>query len=217
MDKDVTTKIPVSEGRPVSSIKPRSPSPPVRRSISTDRGAFTRPRIKSEALDNPPVMKLPFPASVSVHKSTTSAHAIAPSKVNTRLYQEPLKQDNFPDVSNSLQRVTFRKVYSENEEEQFKQVLNVRQGGIRKSKPESMIKARHQSSARIHKSGVADKLLSVMDSGKLLEPTQKLDFSDPEIDPGPVRLPANDSNTMKKLHRNSSRESQNVEPRYDFA
>ncbi|XP_073158493.1 kinesin-like protein KIN-14F isoform X2 [Henckelia pumila] len=213
MDKDAMPKIPISEERPVSSIKPRSPSPPVRRSISTDRGALSRTRLKSEALDNPPVMKVPFPASVSVHKSTTSVHAIAPSKVNTRLYQEPLKQDNFPDVLNSLQRVTFRKVNSENEEEQFKQVLNVRQGGIRKTKPESMIKARHQSSARIHKSGVADKLLSDLDSGKPLEQIKTLDFSDPENDPGPVRLPANDSNTMKKLHRNSSRDSQNVEPR----
>ncbi|XP_073280670.1 kinesin-like protein KIN-14F [Primulina huaijiensis] len=213
MDKDVTPNIPVSEEKPVSSIKPRSPSPPVRRSISTDRGALTRPRIKSEALDNPPVMKVPFPASVSVHKSTTSAHAIAPSKVNPLLYQESLKRDNFPDVSNSLQRVTFRKINSENEEEQFKQVLNVRQGGIRKTKPESKIKARHQSSARIHKSGVADKLLSDMNSGKLLEQTQKRDFSDPENDPGPVRSPANDSNTVKKLHRNCSSDSQNVEPR----
>lgn len=105
------------------------------------------------------------------------------------------------DALNSLHRVTQRKVKPDNEEEQFKQALNVRQGGIRKPKPETKVKSRQQQSAKVQKSVAADSKME----------TQKPEFSDPENEQGPLgQYPAYGATRAKKLHRNS----QNVEPRY---
>lgn len=208
-DKDVVAKVSfLAEER---SMKPRSPSPPIRRSISTDRAAVIRPRIKSDALDNPPVIKVPFPASLSVNKSVANVPLIIPSAMITRPMggsQEP----SFSNALNSLHRVTLRRVQPENEEEQFKQALNVRQGGIRKTKPESKVKIKQQASARVHKSVVAEALLSDVGVGKRQEEAGKADFSDPENENPPFGLTAGGNTRMKKLHRNFSRNSQNVEP-----
>ncbi|KAL2495938.1 Kinesin KP1 [Forsythia ovata] len=216
-DKDIVQKMPfLAEERSVGSIKPRSPSPPVRRSTSTDRGALIKSRIRQNTIDNPPVMKQVFPSSVSANKSVTNipATAIIPSTANTRLYQgsqEPLKQDNVSDLLNSLQRIATRKVHLDKEDEQFKQALNVRQGGIRKSKPESKVRTKHQLSTKNQKSDIAETLPDI-DNGKKLE-AEKIDFSNPENEP--VQLPVCGTTRMHKLHRNFSRNYQNLEPRYD--
>ncbi|XP_022876916.1 kinesin-like protein KIN-14F [Olea europaea var. sylvestris] len=212
-DKDVVPKMPfLAEERSMSSIKPRSPSPPIRRSTSTDRGSLVRSRNRHDALDNPPVMKQVFPSSISANKSVTNIPAITPSAANTRLYpgsQEPIKQDNVSDLFNSLQRATTRKVHLEKEDEQFKQALNVRQGGIRKSKPESKVRSKHQLPAKNQKSDIAE-TLSDMDNGKMLE-AKKTDFSNPENEP--VQLPVCGTTRTHKLHRSFSRSSQHLEPR----
>ncbi|KAL2542432.1 Kinesin KP1 [Abeliophyllum distichum] len=214
-DKDFVQKMPfLAEERKVASVKPRSPSPPPRRSVSTDRGSLIKSRIKSDTLENPPIMKLPFPVITSVDKSVSNKHAIISSAAKARLYQgsrEPPKPDVISDVLCSLQRVTSRKVLPENEEDRFKQEPNVQQVGIRKAKPENKVKTKHQLSAKIQKSDVA--VLSDVDNGKMLEKTQKIEFSDPENEHGPVKLPVYGTTRVKKLHRNIPRKSQNVEPR----
>ncbi|KAG8385989.1 hypothetical protein BUALT_Bualt03G0102400 [Buddleja alternifolia] len=209
-DKDVIPKMPLlAEERSVGPTRPRSPSPPVRRSISTDRGALMRPRIKSDTLENSPIIKVPFPSSVSVNKSVANLPAIIPSAINTRVYHGS-REPPFPDSLNNLQRVTLRKAQPENEEEQFKQALNVRHGSIRKNKPDSKVKIKPQPSAKVQK---PETLVSDMDSGKMLEETQKIDFSDPENEHGHFRLPAYGTTRVQKLNRSLSRNSQNVEPR----
>ncbi|KAL7088158.1 hypothetical protein ACP275_13G111000 [Erythranthe tilingii] len=194
MDKDIVPKVPLlpEERSLLGSTKPRSPSPPpIRRSISTGRAALMRPRIKSEALENTPVVKVPFPASLSVNKSAANIAPSLPSTVNA-----------LPDALNNHQRVTVRKVHSENEDEQFKQALNVRQGGIRKTKPESKVKTKQYSSAKAQKSSVApETLLPDVGPDRIMEDTRKIDLPDPE------------NTRLRKLHRNFARNSQNVEPR----
>ncbi|KAK4439665.1 Kinesin-like protein KIN-14F, partial [Sesamum alatum] len=213
MDKDVIPKVHLlAEERSVASTNPRSPSPPIRRSISTDRAALIRPRIKSDALENQSVIKVSFPASLAVNKSAC-VPPIVPYAMNTRLYPLGSQEAPLPDALNILQRVTLRKVPSENEE-QFKQALNVRPGGIRKTKPESKLKIKQQTSAKVQKSGVSETtLLSDVGTRKMLEEAQKVDFSDPESEQGRIGLPACGTTRVKKLHRNFSRNSQNVEPR----
>ncbi|PIN13111.1 Minus-end-directed kinesin ATPase [Handroanthus impetiginosus] len=193
-DKDATPKMPLlPEDKSLGSINPRFPSPPVRRSISTDRGALMKSRTKSDAPENPPVMKAPFPASVSVNKSVAILPGVMPSTVNIRLNQGASQEPPFPDALNSLQRVTFRKALPENEEEQFKQAPSIRLGGIRKTKLESKAKTKNQS-AKIQTSDDAEMLLSDMDIGKVFEEAQKTDY-------GTIK--------MKNLYRNS----QIVDPR----
>nr|POE76537.1 kinesin-like protein kin-14f [Quercus suber] len=218
-DKEITPKVPFpADERLASSGKPRSPSPPIRRSLSTDRGSVFRSRIKSDTLDNQPIAKVPFPARVSVNKSVAATSMIPSTDSNSRAHigsHEPSKQDNIYDAFCSLQRVSTRKVYPEHEEEQFKQALNVRQGGIRKSKIDSKAKARtHQMPARNQKSDVVTTLLSDMDvpGEKMEEPPQKSDFSEPENEHGLVESPLH-ALKMKKLRQNFSRNSQNLEPR----
>lgn len=211
-DKDFVTKGPLlADERSLGTIKPRSPSPPIRRSISTDRAAVIRHRIKSDAPDNPPVIKVPFPASLSVNKSVANVPPIIPSAMNIRPMssQEP----SLPNALIGLQRVTLRRVQPENEEEQFKQALNIRQGGIRKTKQESKVKTKQHASTKVHKSMAAEALLSDVAAGKMQE-TEKADVSDPENENGPFGSTTCGTTRLKKLHRNFLRNSQNVEPRY---
>ncbi|KAL0362959.1 UNVERIFIED_CONTAM: Kinesin-like protein KIN-14F [Sesamum calycinum] len=103
-DKDVIPKVPLlAEERSVGSTNPRSPSPPIRRSISTDRAALIRPRIKSDALENQPVIKVPFPPSLAVNKSVATVPPIVPSAIKT-LYPLGSQEALLPDALNSLQR-----------------------------------------------------------------------------------------------------------------
>ncbi|KAK1584220.1 hypothetical protein Q3G72_030903 [Acer saccharum] len=218
-DKEAFPKMPllVEDGLG-GSTKPRTSSPSVRRSISTDRGAVIRSRVKPDTIENQPISKLPFPARVPVNKSIAAMPTTITSSTdhnnNSRLYmgsQEPAKQDNIIDSLSSLQKVSTRRVYLEHEDDQFRQALNIRQGGIRKSKPENKAKAKHQLPARLQKSDMGIALLSDMDAGEKMEEARKSDFSEPEnellVSPVPASLKA------KKVRQNFSRNSQNLEPR----
>ncbi|XP_051135098.1 kinesin-like protein KIN-14F isoform X2 [Andrographis paniculata] len=201
-DKDALPKLPVlSEERAVSSTKPRSPSPPVRRSTSTDRVATIKTKAKSNLPENLPVIKTPFPASISVSKSITNAPPVVVPAHQNQVSQETA----ISDALNSFSRVTIRKPHPPHEEEQFKQALNIRQGGIRKGKQESKIKTKHQALAKLPKSNnSSETLLSDIDSDKFFEEAQNTDFLDPEDELVPVRLaPASGAPRVKNPHTNS--------------
>ncbi|KAH0710631.1 hypothetical protein KY284_012058 [Solanum tuberosum] len=217
-DKDFIPKMPLlTEEKSAASSMRRSPSPPVRRSISTDRGAHVRSRNKPETFENQPVMKLPFPgrAPVTINKPSTNIPAIVSSD-RTRGYQssrEQSRQENISDVLYSLQKMSNRKI-PEHDEEQFKQVLNVRQGAIRKSKNENKIKSKHQLSTKIQiKSDVSVTLLSDGCHGGMMDEAQRSDVSESENENGFVG--SNISGTIRfgngHLPRSFSRNSQNVE------
>lgn len=213
-DKDLVPRMPfLAEEGLTGSGKPRSPSPPVRRSMSTDRGAHIRSRIKPDTLDNPPIMKLQFPARVSVNRSLAAIPASIPSTENNkRVYSG--SQDNISDVLHNLPRVSSRKLHLDHEEEQFKQVLNVRHGGIRKSKPENKVnKSKHQLPAKIPKSDLPATLHADMDAGGKTEEALRSDFSEPENEHVHITSPVHGALRMKKLQRNPSRNSQNIESR----
>ncbi|XP_027172965.1 kinesin-like protein KIN-14F [Coffea eugenioides] len=222
-DKDIVPKIPfLAEERSVGFNKARSPSPPVRRSVSTDRSAVIRSRIKPETLDNPPVMRLPFPARVPTNKSMVAVPSIVPSTDSyTRSYpasqEPPVKQDNISETLHSLQRIVSRKVNVEHDDqEQFKQALNVRQGGIRKTKPESKVKSKHQNITKNQKSDIGVTLLTNVDNGRMMEEAQKSEFLEIDNEHGDERVGSpvyGNTMRLKKLQRNFSRNSQNVEPR----
>ncbi|EOY11923.1 Kinesin-like protein 1 isoform 2 [Theobroma cacao] len=219
-DKEVLPKMPIlAEERLASAVKARSPSPPVRRSLSTDRGALIRSRIKADTVDNQPVSRVPFPARVPVNKSFATTTVIPSTENNnSRVHmssQEPAKQDNTSDAFyNQLQKLSIKKVHSEHEDEQFRQALNIRQGGIRKSKAESKARIKHQLPARLQKTDVAMTLLSDMDAaGEKMEEPRKSDFSEPENEHSLVGSPVHSALKMKKVRQNFSRNSQNLEPR----
>ncbi|GMJ02890.1 kinesin-like protein 1, ARABIDOPSIS KINESIN-LIKE PROTEIN 1 [Hibiscus trionum] len=198
-----------AEGRLTSALKARSPSPPVRRSLSTDRGASNRSRIKADTVDNQPVSKVPFPARVPVNKSFVTTNVTPSSDTNSSgvhsIFQETSKQENISDALYNLRKLSINKVRPEHEDEQFRQALNVRQGGIRKSKAESKAKMKHQLPAMT--------LLSEMDAGEKIEESSKSDFSEPEYDQSLVGSPMHAALKMKKLGHIFSRNSHNHEKR----
>ncbi|XP_058112865.1 kinesin-like protein KIN-14F [Magnolia sinica] len=214
-DKEADPKLPfIAEESLINSRKIRSPSPPVRRSLSTDRGALIRSRLKHDTPDEQPTIKLHFPAKVAINKSV-AAVPLPSANENLRGYwgpQDLAKQDNISDAFYNLHRSHPRKVYPEHEEEQFKLALNVRQGFIRKSKVESKSKLKQQP-ARIQKSDAALTLQADVDIGGKVEEPRKSDFSEPENENRPTESPAYVSLRMKKLHQNFARISQNLEPR----
>ncbi|KAL3508328.1 hypothetical protein ACH5RR_027729 [Cinchona calisaya] len=216
-DKDIVPKVSfLPEERSLGSSKARSPSPPVRRSVSTDRGALVRSRIKPETLDNPPVMRLPFPARVPSNKPMVAVPSVISSTDSyTRSYQasqEPHKQDNISETLYSLQRIASRKVHIEHEEEQFKQALNVRQGGIRKNRLDNKVKTKHPQTTKNQKSDIGVTSLSDLDNGGAVEEAHKNEFLEAENEQAGSPVHAT-TMRLKKFQRNFSRNSQNVEPR----
>ncbi|KAK9941143.1 hypothetical protein M0R45_017769 [Rubus argutus] len=212
-EKEVIPKIPfLAEERLVISGKQRSPSPPVRRSISTDRGALIRSRVKADTTENQPIAKPTFPARVPVNKSLVSTMpAISSMDNNSRIFissQESTKHDDISDALYSFQKV--KKVHQENEDEQFKQALNVRQGGIRKSKNETKAKAKQN---RIPKYDAVTALSSDLNGHDRTEEARKSDFLEPENEHIPVTSSIHNYLMEKKLRQNSSRNYINLEPR----
>lgn len=216
-DKEIFPKMPpLAEERLKSSGKPRSPSP-VRRSLSTDRGASLRSKVKADTLENQPISRVPFPARTPVNKSVSTIPAMPSLDNNSKIHlgsQEPAKQDNILDAFYGLQKFSTRKVHQEHEEEQFRQALNIKQGGIRKSKLESKAKAKQQLPSMFQRSDMGVTLQSNMDAGEKMEEPRKSDFSEPESEQILVGSVVNGSLRTNKLRQNYSRNSQNLEPRH---
>ncbi|KAJ6293483.1 hypothetical protein OIU78_025457 [Salix suchowensis] len=216
-DKETLPRIPfLGEERLAGSTKHRSPSPPVKRSISTDRGALGRSRVKERVDQNQPVARVPFPARVPVNKSI-AAIPVFPSADNSSKgpytgSQEALKQDNISKAFYNLQKVT-RKFYPEHEEEQFRQALNIRQGGIRKGKNETKVKEKHQMPAKFHEVDVGTTMMSDINAGEKIEEPRKSDFSDPENEHLFPMSPTIGALMVRKLQRSFSKRSRNPEPR----
>ncbi|PPD96781.1 hypothetical protein GOBAR_DD06187 [Gossypium barbadense] len=211
-DKETFPKMPIlAEERLLRVVNARSPSPPVRRSLSTDRGALIRSRIKADTVENQPVSKVPFPARVPVNKSLASTTVIPSVDSNSsRVHvssQEISKQDSISD------KLSTKKLHPEHEEEQFRQALNVRQGGIRKSKAESKAKMKHQLPTRLHKTDAAVTLLSEIDAGEKIEEPRKSDFSETENENILIGSLTSSALKTKRFRQNITRNSQNVEPR----
>ncbi|CAA7025657.1 unnamed protein product [Microthlaspi erraticum] len=131
-------------------MNPRSPSPPSRRSISTDRGSSIKSRNKPEVTQNLPVSRTPFPARVPVSKPFSTV----PSN--------PSASNNTLETFHSHQKLSARKLFPETDEQQMRHALNIRQGGVKKTKAESS-KAK-ASPGRFQKLDVGISLRSEADS-----------------------------------------------------
>ncbi|XP_027335879.1 kinesin-like protein KIN-14F [Abrus precatorius] len=222
MDKESMPKMSLlTEEKLVSSGKGRSPSPPVRRSLSNDRGSVIKSKVKTETVDNQPILKHPFPARVPANKSLITMPTTTSTDNNTRVYvnsQEPVKHENISETLFNLQKVNSRKVHQEHEEEQFKQALSVvRQGAIRKSKVESKAKAKHHqlSSFKIQKPDLIPTYISDLEiAGDMtLEPPPKDDYSEAENDLRFIESAAHGALNLKKIQQNFPRNFQNLESR----
>ncbi|KAL5716104.1 hypothetical protein ACHQM5_017836 [Ranunculus cassubicifolius] len=124
-DRDAIPKMPC-----LSEEDSLMQSPPVRRSISTDRGTL---RLKHEMPDNQPAVKVHFSTRLSVNKSLASVPVFPKSEHNTR---NPPGQTYFMMPEN----------VSENE--QFTQELNIRQAAIHKTNLETKARVKHQVPTR---------------------------------------------------------------------
>lgn len=212
----------LTEEKLVSSGKGRSPSPPVRRSVSNDRGSVIKSKVKIDTADNQPIIKHPFPARVPANKSLVTMPMAASLDNNARLHvnsQEPVKQESISETLFNLQKVNTRKVHQELEEEQFKQALSaVRQGGIRKSKVESKAKAKHHqlSPFKIQKPDLMPTFISDMEFAgeKTVETPPKSDYSEPENDLRFIESAVHGALHLNKIRQNFPRNFQNLESRY---
>ncbi|KAK2378199.1 kinesin protein KIN-14F [Trifolium repens] len=219
IDKDSIPKMSlVSEEKSVSSGKHRSPSPTIRRSISTDRGSVTKSKIKIDNAENQPILKHPFPARVPVNKSLATMTPSIDS--NSRVYvhsQEPVKHDNISEPLINFEKVSFRKVHQENEEEPSKQPFRVvRQGSVRKNKADNNVKAKHRqpSPFRFQKTDLVPNSIPGMEiAGEIVEGPRKIDFSETENDFNFMESAINGVLNVPKKRRSISRNSQNLEPR----
>ncbi|KAG4923746.1 hypothetical protein JHK87_049286 [Glycine soja] len=177
--------------------------------------------VKTETVDNQPILKHPFPARVPANKSLATMPVAASTDNNTRMYvnsQEPVKQENISETLFNLQKVNYKKVNQEHEEEQFKQALSaVRQGGIRKSKVESMAKAKHPqlSPFKIQKPDLIPTFIPDMDfAGEInLEQPPKNDYSEAENDLRFMETAVHGALSLKKIRQNFARNFQNLESR----
>lgn len=188
-----------------------SQSPPIRRSISTDRGSHNKNRIKPDTPDILPITKTQYPTRAFINRSLATLPNLPSSTENKRGYLS--SQDNFPEALHNLPKINGKRGNQEQEEEQFKQMLNVRQGGIGKLKLENnQVKAKSQLPVKIPKADLLRTVYSDVDAGETAEEGQRSDFSEPENEHASTKphIPMG----MKKLQRSSSRSSHNVEIRY---
>lgn len=169
-----------------------------------------RSRGKLETTDNRS-MKLLFPPKASINKSFATILETQSTETNKKGCSGI--QDNIYDASSRLQKVKPRKFLSENEEDQFKQALNVRQGGVRKSKADSIVKAKHQLPSKVQKSDFAVNFLSDVNTGGAREDLQKSDFSEPENEQKFAKPLTRGNFKVKKFHQDFLRNSQYVESR----
>ncbi|KAK7301879.1 hypothetical protein RJT34_12756 [Clitoria ternatea] len=223
MDKDSMPKMSLlTEEKSVSSGKGRSPSPPIRRSLSNDRGSVIKSKVKTETADNQPILKHPFPARVPANKSLVTIPMAASTDNNSRVYvnsPETVKQENISEMLLNLQKVNSRKVHQEQEEEQFKQALSVvRQGGVRKSKVDSKAKAKHHhqlSPFKIQKPDLMPSFIPDMEiTGEMTaEPPPKNDYTEAENDLRFMEPAVHGTLNLKKIRQNFPRNLQNLESR----
>ncbi|XP_060972774.1 kinesin-like protein KIN-14F [Cannabis sativa] len=215
------------EIRVTSNGKQRSsPSPPVRRSISTDRGSVIKTRVKPDTIENQPISRVPFPARVPSNKSLATDNNSRVPIINKSLmtptptptYQSS-QQEYISEALYSFQKLNFKKVQQEHDDhEQYKQALNIRQGGIRKSKTEvKAAKTKQFIPTRFHRPEAMTTLFSDLEisSGgdKTEDETRKSDFSEPENELVYGGSPLHSVLDMKKPRKNLSRHLQNHEPR----
>lgn len=219
MEKDSMPKMSFpTEEKLVSSVKGRSPSPPVRRSQSNDRGTVIKNKVKTETMDNQPILKHPFPAA---NKSLVTMPVVA--STDSRMYvnsQETVKHENISETIFNLQKFNYKKVHQEHEEEQFKQALSaVRQGAIRKSKVESKAKPKHNqlSPFKIQKPDLTSPFIPDMEfAGESnVESPPKNDYSEAENDLIFMESAVHGALSLKKIRQNFARNFQNLESRYD--
>lgn len=138
-------------------LDPRSPSPTSRRSLSTDRGSSIKSRNKPEVTQNLPVSRTPFPARVPVAKSFATV-PLNPSGENR------VRIDNTSEI-HSHQKLSARKLFPEIDEQHMRHALNIRQGGAKKTKAESIkAKGKQPLPARFQKLDVGISLRSEADS-----------------------------------------------------
>lgn len=195
-EHETISKMPfIAEEKLAKPGNPRSPSPPVRRSLSTDRGTLIRSRLKPEMTEKP-VPKLQYPARVSVNKplGPPPGHSLVD------------RNDGSMTRGNLL----------DNDNEQLKPVLNTRQLlSVRKSKHEiTKPKAKNQPVSRIPKVDEPFTLLTDIDAGGKIEEARKSEFEEPENEPGPFASPVCSRNfQLKKLRSNSTKSSQYLEQR----
>ncbi|KAJ8620190.1 hypothetical protein MRB53_028719 [Persea americana] len=215
-DKELDPKLPfIGEESFITSRKLRSPSPPVRRSISTDRGTLRRSK-KLDTFDDQPTVKIHFPTKVATNKPIAATSVLSANDNSRGVLgsRELPKQDNISEVLYHLHQATnLRKIHPDHKEEQFKLELNAKQGCIGKSKPESKTKLKRQPPSRIQQPDVLKTLQSDMDTGGKVEEAQKSDYSETENENGPVASPMQNGSGVKKLHQNFARISQYLESR----
>ncbi|KAF8053931.1 hypothetical protein N665_1361s0001 [Sinapis alba] len=139
-------------------LDPRSPSPTSRRSLSTDRGSSIKSRNKPDVNQNLPVSRTPFPARVPVAKSFATV-PLNPSGENR------VRIDNTSETLYNHQKLSARKLFPEVDEQHMRHALNIRQGGVKKTKAESIkAKGKQPSPSRFQKLDVGISLRSEADS-----------------------------------------------------
>ncbi|ESQ37545.1 hypothetical protein EUTSA_v10002379mg [Eutrema salsugineum] len=148
-------------------LNPRSPSPPSRRSLSTDRGSSIKSRNKPDVSQNLPVSRTPFPARVPLAKSFATV-PLNPSAQNR------LRVDNTSETFHNHEKLSARKLFPEVDEQHvMRHALNIRQGGVKKTKAESSkAKAKQPSPGRFQKLDVGISLRSEVDSEAKIESYQ---------------------------------------------
>lgn len=213
-EKDLALKAPSeAEENSVSSGNARSPSPPVRRSISTDRGSTIKSRIKFDMTDSQP--KVPFPARVSVKQSVSFKPTIPSIDKTSRTVtdsQQPQKPDINSDIFN-FQRIRSKTIHLENEEENSKEAPIATQSSTRRSKAESKTRPKSQLLGEIQKPRVAATLFSDLSSNEKPETTHQSDFSETENEGNIVEPTARFVTQAKRSQQNLPKISQNLEMR----
>ncbi|CAL9172148.1 unnamed protein product, partial [Musa hybrid cultivar] len=187
-DKEIDSRSPFTGGESCNSRNLRSPSPPIRRSLSTDRAAVMRRKTRIETLDERTPLKLQFSERASVDRSNATLSSVLTSESLSRCWD--------PQEIGNLRRLN-----SEQGDRKFKPTVYVRHGENQKINAENKPTAKNGELVGFQTSDT---------NSRVNEPAKKRSESENEYT---LFECVNDRSQKLKKFQHNARTSAHVKPR----
>ncbi|XP_031481605.1 kinesin-like protein KIN-14F [Nymphaea colorata] len=174
-DRKLNQNLPSAKGESGANSKSsKLESPPQRRSLSVDYSKHRKSRMKGDVSDNQDEKPLQYPSGACLNRSISFTEKYAPEGCI------PLgnhKQDKLSTTISQDSGTNLQKFCPDHEKEQFRQVLNVTRGAIRKKKAQVKIGQKFQVAPHLQRSAIEQ---SGIQNDSRVEQNRKSGSSEPE-------------------------------------
>ncbi|KAF3779921.1 Kinesin-related protein 8 [Nymphaea thermarum] len=151
-DRKLNQNLPSAKGESGANSKSsKLESPPQSRSLSVDYSKHRKSRMKGDVSDNQDEKPLQYPSGACLNRSISFTEKYAPEGCITLGNH---KQDKLSSIISQHSGTNLQKFCPDHEKEQFRQVLNVTRGAIRKKKAQVKIGQKFQMAPHLQRSAI---------------------------------------------------------------